>query len=54
MSSLTEITTKKRTRRHKNAGHQRKLKMAKKSTLSYDELFAACGQPGEAAPSNKG
>ena len=50
MASNTEISENKRERRHKNAGHQRKLKQARRSTVSYTELFAACGEPGEAAP----
>jgi hypothetical protein len=53
MASNTEISEAKRTRRHKNAGHQRKLKQARRSTASYTELFAACGQPGEPAPKPK-
>ncbi len=50
MASFTEITRNKRTRKHKNGGHARKMKLARKSTLSYDELFAACGEPGQPAP----
>jgi hypothetical protein len=50
MASFTAITRKKRARRHANAGKARKAKQAKKSTLSYDELFASCGVPGQAAP----
>lgn len=50
MASYTEIVKKKRKRRQKNAGRARKAAAAKRSTLSYDELFAACGAPGEPAP----
>lgn len=50
MASLTQVTRRKRVRRHKNAGHKRKLAAAKKSTQSYDELFADCGEPGKPAP----
>jgi hypothetical protein len=50
MASNTAVSERKRTRRHKNAGHQRKLDQSKKSTQSYDELFAALGAPGQAAP----
>lgn len=50
MASFTEITRNKRTRKHKNGGRARKIKMAKKSTASYQELFAACGEPGQPAP----
>ncbi len=51
MASNTDIVRRKRKRRHKNAGHQRKLQKSKHSTQSYDELFAALGEPGEPAPS---
>lgn len=50
MASNTEISTKKRKRRHKNAGAARKAKLSRKSTASYDELFAGCGEPGKPAP----
>ncbi|MCA9693008.1 MAG: hypothetical protein R3A51_22840 [Nannocystaceae bacterium] len=50
MASFTKITKKKRARRRKNAGHARKLKQGRHSTQSYDELFAACGEPGKPAP----
>jgi hypothetical protein len=53
MASNTEISEAKRKRRHKNAGHQRKLKQSRRSTVSYADLFAACGQPGEPAPKPK-
>lgn len=50
MASNTNISKSKRKRRHKNAGHKRKVAMAKRSTLSYADLFAACGEPGKPAP----
>ena len=50
MASYTNIVRRKRKRRHKNAGHKRKLQQSRKSTLSYDELFAKLGEPGKAAP----
>jgi hypothetical protein len=50
MASNTDISERKRKRRHKNAGHQRKLEESRRSTLSYAELFAACGEPGAPAP----
>lgn len=50
MASYTQITRTKRRRRHKNAGADRKRKLAAKSTLSYDELFAGCGEPQKPAP----
>ncbi|MGB1700803.1 MAG: hypothetical protein ACPHRO_12660 [Nannocystaceae bacterium] len=53
MASETEITRNKRKRRHQNAGRDRKRKMSQASTASYDQLFAGCGAPGEAAPKAK-
>jgi hypothetical protein len=50
MASNTNIVKNKRKRRHKNAGHARKIAMSKRSTLSYEALFAACGEPGKPAP----
>lgn len=50
MASFTQIVKAKRKRRRKNAGHQRKVQMSQHSTASYDELFAACGEPGKRAP----
>jgi hypothetical protein len=50
MASFTQVTERKRARRHKNAGHARKMKLGRKSTPSYQELFAALGEPGKAAP----
>lgn len=50
MASFTTITERKRSRRHKNAGSDRKTQQGKRSTLSYAELFAGFGAPGEPAP----
>jgi hypothetical protein len=50
MASFTAITRSKRARRHANAGHKRKSKQSRKSTLSEAELFAALGEPGKPAP----
>ena len=50
MASFTQITERKRARRHRNMGHDRKVAQAKRSTVSYTELFAACGEVGEPAP----
>ncbi|MBL9106859.1 MAG: hypothetical protein JNL82_38445 [Myxococcales bacterium] len=50
MASFTQVTERKRSRRHKNAGHARKIKLARKSTASAQELFAALGEPGKPAP----
>jgi hypothetical protein len=50
MASFTVVTKRKRARRVKNAGHARKMKQGKRSTLSAQELFAALGEPGQPAP----
>jgi hypothetical protein len=50
MASFTAITKSKRRRRHAKAGHLRKAKQARRSTLSEAELFAALGEPGKPAP----
>ena len=54
MASDTDIVRRKRKRRHKNAGHQRKLEQSKQSTPSYEQLFAALGEPGQPAPKAPG
>jgi hypothetical protein len=53
MASYTNIVRRKRKRRHKNAGHARKVEQSRHSTESYDELFAGCGEPGEPAPKSE-
>lgn len=50
MASFTKISENKRTRRHKNAGAARKARQGRRSTVSYAELFAALGEPGQPAP----
>ncbi len=50
MASFSKVTEGKRSRRHKNAGHARKLKLSRKSTPTYKELFAGLGEPGQTAP----
>jgi len=50
MASFTTILKQKRSRRHKRAGRARKAVQSAASTLSYDALFAACGEPGKKAP----
>lgn len=50
MASFTQITEAKRRAKQKKAGRARKLKQGERSTLSYDELFAACGEPRDASP----
>jgi hypothetical protein len=50
MASRTAATRVKRKNKHEKAGRRRKNRLARKSTLSQDELFAALGQPGQPAP----
>lgn len=50
MASFSVVTKRKRARRSKNAGHARKMKLGKHSTISEKELFAALGEPGKPAP----
>lgn len=58
MASLTKISESKRRRKQKNGGRARKAKLSQRSTLSYAELFAACGEPRDAkvetAPATEG
>ncbi|MEX1369197.1 MAG: hypothetical protein AB1Z98_39075 [Nannocystaceae bacterium] len=49
MASLSRVTETKRRHKQKKAGRARKSKLARRSTLSYDELFAGCGEPRDAA-----
>ncbi|MCA9654222.1 MAG: hypothetical protein H6712_07600 [Myxococcales bacterium] len=48
MSSLSRVTETKRRHKQKKAGRARKAKQAQRSTLSYDEVFAGCGEPNDA------
>lgn len=50
MASDTKVSETKRKRNHRNAGRARKNRQGRKSTPSYAELFAACGEPGQPAP----
>ncbi len=50
MASNTKSTEIKRKRSHKNMGRRRKNGLARKSTPSVIELFAALGAPGTPAP----
>jgi len=50
MASRTAATRVKRKNKHEKAGRRRKNKLARKSTQSAVELFAALGQPGQPAP----
>ncbi len=50
MASLAKRLKAKRNARRYKAGRARKNRMAAKSTLSYEELFAGFGEPGKKAP----
>ncbi|HEY8141032.1 MAG TPA: hypothetical protein VIG06_00120 [Kofleriaceae bacterium] len=50
MASRTKKTENRRARHHQNAGRKRKSILARKSTPSEAELFAAMGEPGKPAP----
>ena len=50
MASNTKSSETRRKRAHRNAGRIRKNRQGRKSTPSYTELFAACGEPGKPAP----
>jgi hypothetical protein len=53
MASNTKATETRRARHHSNAGKKRKNGLARKSTPSYNELFAGLGEPGKPAPKSK-
>ena len=53
MASNTAATSVKRKNKHQKAGRRRKNKLAKKSTASNVELFAALGEPGKPTPKAK-
>lgn len=50
MASNTKASETKRKRSHRNMGRKRKNKLGRRSTPTYAELFAACGEPGKPAP----
>ncbi len=50
MASNTAQTWRRRDRRHVNMGRRRKAVESKRSTPSYDALFAGFGEPGQPAP----
>jgi hypothetical protein len=50
MASRTAASTVKRKNKHEKAGRRRKNRLARKSTASAVELFAALGDPGQPAP----
>jgi hypothetical protein len=45
MASLTRETQTKRRRKLHRQGRKRKNRLAKRSTLSYQEIFAGLGEP---------
>lgn len=53
MSSLTTITENRRRIKLRAQGRKRKRKLALKSTLSYEELFAELGAPAQPASKKK-
>lgn len=53
MASNTAASENKRKRSHKNMGRKRKNRLARRSTVSNTDLFAACGEPGQPAPGLK-
>ena len=50
MASNTKATTVKRKNKHEKAGRRRKNKLARRSTASATDLFAALGEPGQPTP----
>ncbi len=50
MASNTKATTVKRKNKQEAAGRRRKNRLARHSTPSATELFAALGEPGKPAP----
>ena len=50
MASNTAASTVKRKNKHEKAGRRRKNRLARRSTLTATELFAALGAPGQPAP----
>jgi hypothetical protein len=50
VASNTKQTQTRRANRHKNLGKRRKAKEGRRSTVSDQELFAGCGEPGQPAP----
>lgn len=50
MASATAATRVKRKNKHEKAGRRRKNRLARRSTVTATELFAALGEPGKPAP----
>lgn len=53
MASLTTITENRRRSKVRAQGRKRKRKLAQRTTLSYEELFAALGEPAQPQPKKK-
>jgi hypothetical protein len=53
MASNTAASSVKRKNKHEKAGRRRKNRLARKSTPSMVEQFAALGEPGQPAPARK-
>ena len=47
MASLTQILERRRRLKRRRAGRKRKNQLSTRSTPSYSELFARCGEPGQ-------
>ena len=54
MASNTAASSVKRKNKHEKAGRRRKNRLARKSTRSMVELFAALGEPGKPTPAPAG
>ena len=53
MASNTSASSVKRKNKHEKAGRRRKNRLARKSTKSTGERFAARGEPGKPAPARR-
>jgi len=53
MASATAATRVKRKNKHEKGGRRRKNRLARRSTVTSAELFAALGQPGQPAPKSR-
>jgi hypothetical protein len=47
MASLAQVRKARQRLKLRKAGRKRKNQLSKRSTLSYTELFASCGEPGQ-------
>jgi hypothetical protein len=53
MASATAATRVKRKNKHEKQGRRRKNRLARRSTVTAVELFAALGEPGKPAPKSR-